>query len=388
MRSLAGKVVYLDNAATTWPKPEGVYAAVDRFAREFGGNPGRSGHRLSLEAGREVLRCREELARLLGVRDPSRLVFTRNATEAINIALSGLIQPGSHVLVSSLEHNSVWRTVHRLCRERGASYEVVPCSPSGLLDPSEVRSRMRDDTTLLAFLHASNVLGSLLPLSDLAELAHSRGALLLVDAAQSIGRYPLSPEDDGIDLLAFSGHKELFGPTGTGALYLREDIDLPPIITGGTGSDSLSPEQPSFLPDRMESGTANTWGIAGLRAGIDFVNEHSTASIRKHEEELCMYLIDRLRELPEVEVYGPVEWEDRLGIVSFNVSGHASGDVATFLDEAHGICVRSGLHCAPLAHRTAGTLGSGTVRVGLSFMNGIDDIEALMEALRDFLKFS
>ena len=373
--------VYLDNAATTWPKPESVYRAVDRFAREVGGNPGRSGHRRALEAGREVLRCREALARLLKVPDSSRIVLTRNATEAINIALNGLVRQGSHLLMSSIEHNSVWRTVHRLCRERGAAYEVVPCSPSGELDPAEVRKRLRPETQTLAFAHASNVLGSLLPLCDLAEIAVSHGALLMVDAAQSVGRYPLYPERDGLDLVAFSGHKELFGPTGTGALYIREGIELPPLITGGTGSDSLSPEQPSFLPDRLESGTANAWGIAGLRAGVEFVLEQGIEAIREHEEEIYLYLRESLSRMPGILLYGPEAWERRVGIFSFNLAGIPSGDVASYLDEVHHIAVRSGLHCSPLAHRTAGTLESGTVRVGFSFFNRKDDVDALVEAL-------
>jgi len=376
------RVVYLDNAATTWPKPESVYRAVDRFAREVGGNPGRSGHRRSLDAGRELLRCREALARLLGVGDPSRIVFTRNATEALNIALAGLITPGSHVLISSLEHNSVWRPVHRLCRERGASYDLIPCERDGRLDLVAAADLIRPETRLLAVTHASNVLGALLPIADLAALAHRAGVLLLVDAAQTAGRYPLNPEADGFDLVAFSGHKELFGPTGTGALYVREGLELPPLIVGGTGSDSLSPEQPGFLPDRLESGTSNVWGIAGLRAGVEFVLATGIPAIREHEEELYMKLIDGLRSLGCVELYGPERWEERIGVISFNLEGFSSGDVATYLDEVHGICVRAGLHCSPLAHRSAGTVESGTVRVGLSFFNSEEDIEVLLVALR------
>ncbi len=378
--------IYLDNAATTWPKPECVYQAVDRFAREVGGNPGRSGHRRSLEAGRELLRCREALARLLEVRDPARIVFTRNATEALNLALNGLITPGTHVLISSLEHNSVWRPVHRLCRERGASYDLIPCGRDGRLNLVEAAALIRPETKLLAVTHASNVLGTLLPIAELASIAHENGSLIMVDAAQTVGRYPLLPEEDHLDLLAFSGHKELFGPTGTGALYIREGIELPPLIIGGTGSDSLSPEQPDFLPDRFESGTANVWGIAGLRAGVEFVLSTGISAIREHEEELYVKLIEGLSSIGGIVVYGPESWGERVGIISFNLEGFPSGEVASYLDEAHGICVRAGLHCSPLAHRTAGTLDTGTVRVGLSFMNSEADIEALLSALRDLTK--
>ncbi len=372
---------YLDNAATTYPKPEGVYEAMDSFARQVGGNPGRSGHRRALEAGRELLRCREALSSLLGAGDPARVVLTRNATEALNLAIRSLLKPGAHVLISSIEHNSVWRPVHALAREAGASYDVVECAPDGTLDPEAVRRALRPDTSLLVFSHASNVLGTILPVRDLAEIARENGAVLLVDAAQTAGRLPLDVVSDGLDLVAFSGHKELMGPQGTGGLYVAPGLGLDPLMYGGTGSDSTSPEQPSFLPDRFESGTANALGAAGLRAGVEYVLGRGVEAVRRHEETLTARLLEGLGELAGAVVYGPLEWSRRVGVVSFNLSGLDSGEAAACLNERHDIAVRAGLHCSPLAHRTMGTLDRGTVRVGFSCLNSPEDVELLLSAL-------
>ena len=373
--------VYLDNAATTYPKPEAVYRAVDGFAREAGGNPGRGGHRRSLEAGRELLNCRESLARLLGAPDPSRVILTANATAALNIAIHGLVGPGGHVITSSLEHNSVLRPLTSRCREAGACFDKVPCGKDGLPDLEEARRLFRPGTCLMVFTHASNVLGTLQPARELAGLAHAHGVPLLLDAAQTAGQYPIDVEGDGIDLLAFSGHKELLGPPGTGGLYISPGIDFDPFFHGGTGSDSTSPEQPSFLPDRFEPGTPNTWGAAGLRAGVRFVLEEGVDAIRSHEEGLTGRLIEGLRALPGVDIYGPSDWGSRVGIVSFNLAGTASTEVAAYLNEVHDIAVRAGLHCSPMAHAMLGTLETGAVRVGFSRMNGPEDVDALLEAL-------
>jgi cysteine desulfurase family protein len=375
--------IYLDNAATTYPKPEQVYLAMDRFAREVGGNPGRSGHRRSLEAGRVVLRAREAVAGLLGVEDPARILFTKNATEALNLVVRGALEEGGHAVLTSLEHNSLWRPLEALSRKGRASYTIVECRPDGTLEPSLVRDALRPDTRLIACTHASNVLGALLPLDSLAEIAGERNIPLLVDAAQTAGRYPLNPENTGIQYLAFTGHKELFGPQGTGGLYMAPGWEIEPLLFGGTGSRSESPIQPDFLPDRYESGTLNTLGLAGLKAGVDFVAATGVGKIRKHEEELASRLIEGLERIPGVTVYGPREWTRRVGIVSFNLEGLTSSELASRLDEAFGICVRSGLHCSPLAHRTAGTLQGGTVRVGFSYMNTFEDVDRLLEALRE-----
>ena len=374
---------YLDNAATTYPKPEAVYRAVDRFAREVGGNPGRSGHHRSLEAGREVLQARDAVAGLLSVKDPSRVVFTKNATEALNVVIQGILARGGHAVTTSLEHNSVWRPLQALAQSAAASYTIVECGPDGSLDVSRLEDAMLPETRLLVCAHASNVIGNLLPIDDIAELAERRGIPLLLDAAQTAGRFELSPEGMGIHYLACSGHKELFGPQGTGVLYVAAGWEIEPLAYGGTGSRSESSTQPDFLPDRYESGTLNALGLAGLRAGVEFILKNGVEGIRRHEGALTQRLLDGLAHLTGVTFYGPSQWERRVGVVSFNVAGFTSSEVASRLDEAYGICVRSGLHCSPLAHSTIGTLEIGTVRASFSYLNTLEDVDYLLEAVGD-----
>ncbi len=379
----SSRPIYLDNAATTYPKPEAVYRAMDRFAREVGGNPGRSGHHRSLEAGREVLLAREAVAKLLGVSDASRVVFTKNATEALNVAIRGVLASGGHAVTTSLEHNSVWRPLQALAARGAAAYTVVDCGPDGSLDVSRLEGAILPETRLIVCTHASNVTGNLVPLDDIAALAEQRGIPLLVDAAQTAGRYELSAERMGIQYLACSGHKELFGPQGTGILYIAPGWEIEPLTYGGTGSRSESSTQPDVLPDRYESGTLNAFGLAGLRAGVEFILEKGVEEIRRHEDELTRRLLDGLTGIEGVTVYGPLERERRVGVVSFNLEGLTSSEVASRLDEAYGICVRSGLHCSPLAHRTTGTLETGTVRASFSYMNVTVDVDSLLDALRE-----
>ena len=372
---------YLDNAATTYPKPEAVYRAMERFAREGGGNPGRSGHHRSLHAAREVLGAREAVARLLAVDDPSRIVFTKNATEALNLVIQSVLAPGGHAVTTSLEHNSVWRPLEAMARRGEVSYTIVDCAPDGTLDVNGLEAALLPATRLIACTHASNVTGGLLPLDEVAELAAARGVPLLVDAAQTAGRYEVAPESMGVQYLAFSGHKELFGPQGTGALYIAPGWELEPLTYGGTGSRSESSTQPDFLPDRYESGTLNAPGLAGLRAGVEFVLETGLEEIRRHERDLAQRLLEGLLRLRGATVYGPRDWGSRVGIISFNLEGFSSSEVASRLDGAYGICVRSGLHCSPLAHRTIGTLRSGTVRASFSYLNSAEDVDYLLACL-------
>ncbi len=373
--------VYLDNAATTFPKPASVLAAMDHFSRNVGGNPGRSGHHRSLEAGRTVLRTRDALAILLGASNPSRIVFTKNATEALNMAIKGHLGDGGHAVVSCMEHNSVWRPLEGLA-SRGVTYSIVPCGKDGCVDVAAAAEAITPDTRLLIFMHASNVLGTLLPVADLAAMGHERGIPLLVDAAQTAGCYPIDVERMGIDLLAFTGHKELFGPQGTGGLYIAEGLELTPLLEGGTGSNSRDPHQPDFLPDRFEAGTPNGVGLAGLHAGVEFVLAEGLDRIRAHAQALTARLLEGLARMAHVTLYGTIDESGRVGIVSFNIEGFDSSEVASLLDEPHGICVRSGLHCAPLAHRALGTLERGTVRASVSYLSTADDIDYLLECVR------
>ncbi|MBC7247630.1 MAG: aminotransferase class V-fold PLP-dependent enzyme [Actinobacteria bacterium] len=378
-----GGDIYLDNAATTYPKPETVYEAMDRFAREVGGNPGRSGHHRSLESGREVLRAREAICKLFSVSDPSRVVFTKNATEALNTAIQGLLREGGHAVITSLEHNSIWRPLEAMRRDGLATYTIVDCEEDGRLDLKRLEEAFSPSTRLLACTHASNVVGNLLPVADMAEIAAARGVAFLLDAAQTAGRVEINPESMGITHLAFTGHKELFGPQGTGGLYIAPGWEMEPLSYGGTGSRSESSVQPDFLPDRYESGTLNGHGLAGLRAGVEFVLELGLKEIRRHEEELTGILLEGFDEIPGVTFYGPRSWEERVGIVSFNLSGLTSSELASLLDDEYGICVRSGLHCSPLSHRTLGTLRGGVVRASFSYLNTPEDVDALLRALQE-----
>jgi cysteine desulfurase/selenocysteine lyase len=364
-------LVYLDNAATTFPKPESVMLAMTRFSREVGANPGRSGHRLAIEAGRIVFETREQIARLFGLRESSRVVFGLNATEAINLGLKGWLRAGDDVITSSMEHNSVMRPLRALEHE-GVEVSVVSCSAEGYLDAGEVERAIRKKTKMVVLNHGSNVTGTLQPLMEIGEICQSRGILFLVDAAQTAGAIPIDLGREKIDLLAFSGHKALFGPQGTGGLVIGERVDektLRPIKRGGTGSRSEREEQPDFLPDLCESGTPNTVGLAGLLAGLNFVLQEGIEKIRRHEISLTDRLLRGLMEIPGVTVYGPRDAGKQVSTVSFNVQGLSPSEVGLPLDEEFGILCRVGLHCSPSSHRTIGTFPEGTVRFGMSYLN-------------------
>ncbi|RLC64353.1 MAG: cysteine desulfurase [Chloroflexota bacterium] len=379
-------MIYFDNAATSWPKPPGVVEAMVHFMDDVGANPGRSGHRLSVEAGRIVYDAREAVAELFNAPDPLRVVFGLNVTEALNLALRGLLRPGDHVITSSMEHNSMMRPLRALERE-GVEVTVVRCSPEGFLDPADVEKALRPNTVMIALNHASNVVGALLPVAEVARIARQHGLLLLVDAAQTAGAYPIDVQADGIDLLGFTGHKSLYGPMGTGGLIIGERVDparLEPLKRGGTGSRSELEEQPDFLPDMCESGTPNAVGLAGLAAGVRWVLERGVETIRAHEVALTQRLIDGLREIPGVTVYGGLDATHQTATVSFNIAGLEPSEVGLRLDEEYGIMCRVGLHCAPAAHRTIGTFPVGTVRFGLGAFSTVEEIDAALEAVRQF----
>ena len=375
--------IYFDHAATSWPKPEEVLAAMSGFLREVGANPGRSGHRLSIAAARIIYEARETLAELFQVADPFRIVFANNATEALNLALRGLLQPGDHVVTSSLEHNSMMRPLRAL-EAQGVTVTVVACSPQGILDPAAVEAAVRPNTRLLAFNHASNVMGTLLPVAELGALARRHDLLCLVDAAQTAGAVPLDLAQDRIDLLAFTGHKSLYGPPGTGGLAIGERVSvdaLEPLYRGGTGSRSEEQFQPRFLPDKFESGTPNTVGIAGLAAGVKFVRERTVEAIQAHERALTQQLLEGLQALPGVTVYGPGEAVQQTPTVAFNIAGLQPSEVGLALDEDYDLYCRVGLHCAPAAHRTIGTFPAGTVRFALGYFNTAPEVEQAVQAV-------
>lgn len=375
---------YLDNAATSWPKPETVYQAVDHFMREVGATPGRGGHRREEEAARIADEARAALAELFHAPDPNGVAFTMNATQAINMALKGLLKAGDHVITSSIEHNAMWRPLKTLERRR-VEVTAVPCARDGSLDPAEVEAAIQPSTRLIAMLHASNVLGTILPIAEIGTLAHKHKLLFLVDAAQTAGAYPIDMQAMNIDLLAFPGHKGLFAPHGTGGLIVRPGLTLETWIEGGSGTESAPETMPESLPLRLEAGTQNAAGIAGLLAGVRFVLEQGIERIRAHEMELTVQLMEALRNVPNLTVLGPADVSQRTAVVSVTVEGYVPDQLAMVLDEVFDIATRAGLHCAPQAHRTAGTLESGALRFSPGFFNTADEIHEAAEALLSIL---
>jgi len=378
--------IYLDNAATSYPKPEVVYRAVDDYLRKVGASSGRGAYRRALEADQVVYRARRSLAHLFNIRDVTRIIFTANVTESLNLAMKGLLRPGDHVVTTGMEHNAVWRCLKVLEAKRGVSVTAVPCGPDGTLGPERMISAFRPQTRLVVMLHASNVTGTLLPVAEVGAAAAQRGIPLLVDAAQTAGLYPLDVEKMNITLLAFTGHKGLLGPPGTGGLYIARGIELEPLKEGGTGGESILEHQPDTLPDRFEAGTLNVAGIAGLGAAVDFILAEGVERIRAREMELTAYALDALHRLDGVTVYGPGDPARQVAVISINVLDMKPEEVAFILDTRYGIEVRAGLHCAPCAHRTIGTIDRGTLRVGLGYFNTKEEIDCLVEALREITK--
>ncbi len=372
--------VYLDNAATSWPKPETVPQAVDHFMRQVGATPGRGGHRREEGAARMADEARSTLARLFHAPDPSGVVFTLNATQAINMALKGLLRPGDHVVTSSIEHNAMWRPLKALER-RGIAVSAVACAPDGTLDPAAVEAALRANTRLIAMLHASNVLGTILPIAEVGQIARRHGIPCLVDAAQTAGAYPIDVEAMGVDLLAFAGHKGLNGPHGTGGLVVRPGLVLETWVEGGSGIESEPETMPEALPLRLEAGTQNAAGIAGLLAGARFVLEQGVEHIRAHEMEMAALLIQALQDIPGLAILGPRELERRTAVVSVTVEGYAPEQLAAVLDQVFDVATRAGLHCAPQAHRTAGTLACGALRFSPGYFTTRDEIEYAAKAL-------
>jgi cysteine desulfurase/selenocysteine lyase len=376
-------MIYFDNAATSWPKPPGVAEAMAHFVRELGANPGRAAHRQAVESGRIVYDAREAVCELFHAPDPLRLVWCKNVTEVLNLALRGLLRPGDHVVTSSMEHNSMMRPLRAL-EDGGVEVAVVSCSPQGVLGPAGVEAAIQPNTRLVALNHASNVVGTLLPVDEVGALCRRRDLLLLVDAAQTGGAYPLDMQADQIDLLGFTGHKSLGGPMGTGGLIMGERVDEPqmePLIRGGTGSRSEHEVQPDFLPDMCESGTPNVVGLAGLEVGVRWVLERGVGAIRAHGVAQTQALIEGLRAVPRVTVYGTLEPELQTATVSFNIDGMAPSEAGLRLDDEYGILCRVGLHCAPAAHKTLGTFPIGTVRFGLSAFTTAAEVQTAIFAV-------
>ncbi|MGI6066833.1 MAG: aminotransferase class V-fold PLP-dependent enzyme [Bacillota bacterium] len=377
-------MIYFDNAATTWPKPIEVKKAIASALDEYGANPGRGSYDMALKTSRLIFETRVELAALFNIKKPERIIFTANDTEAINLALKGFLNPGDHVIFTSLEHNAIYRPLKAL-EKQGVSLTMVQAEPDGTVFPEMIARAMRNETTLLAVSHVSNVTGTILPIENFAQIVRPKNIKVLVDAAQSAGFLDIDVEKQGIDLLAFPGHKGLYGPTGIGGLYIGEGINLRPLKEGGTGSKSNSWEQPDTLPDRFESGTINTLGIAGLRAGIEFLKNKGIKKIREHEWNLTKKFLQGLAEVEQVVVYGPKADAFRAPVVSCNIRNCDPGEISFMLDKMFSIATRSGFHCAPLTHRTIGTKDSGTIRFSFGAFNTEKEIDVGLDAVKEII---
>jgi len=376
-------MIYLDNAATSFPKPEGVYVALDRFARTSLANPGRAGHKMALAAEHALDDARHRLNRFFAGRSPERWVFTLNGTDSLNMAFKGVLNDGDHVVTTDLEHNSVSRPLVAMAEAGRITLTQVAADSGGTVSVAAIEAALTAKTKLVAVTHASNVLGTVQPVAEIGKLVRARDALFLVDAAQTAGVVAISVEAACIDLLAFPGHKSLLGPTGTGALYVGPRATLRPWREGGTGGDSSTPTQPKELPYFLEGGTPNVLGIAGLVAGLDFVEERGLDSIRHHEVQLCDRLRAALAELPGFEVFGHADPVRRVGAVAFRCDTLAATDLAAILDQSFDIAVRPGLHCAPYIHRAVGSFPDGLVRVSPGPFNTTAEIDTLIDALKE-----
>lgn len=373
-------MIYLDNAATSFPKPDKVYEEMFNYMKAHAANPGRGTHDMSIMAASKVLEARQVISDLFNIADPMNVVFTSNATESLNIAIKGVVKSGDHVITTVLEHNSVLRPLNKLSKN-GVSITFLNIDENGFIKIEDLKKNIKKNTKALIINHVSNVIGSIQDIKIFGKIAKDEGIIFIVDASQSAGVIPIDVEADNIDLLAFPGHKGLLGPQGTGGLFIGLDTKLESIKEGGTGSNSDSLEQPEFLPDRFESGTLNTPGIVGLCQGVNYILDVGIENIRKKEEELTEYLLSELIKLPFVKVYGQKSIENRCAVVSFNIDNLDSSLVGFELNK-RGIAVRTGYHCAPLVHKTLGTTNNGTVRISLGHFNTFKDIECLISALK------
>ncbi|HHT46573.1 MAG TPA: aminotransferase class V-fold PLP-dependent enzyme [Firmicutes bacterium] len=378
-------MIYFDNAATSWPKPEEVYKAAENYLRNGGANPGRSGHTRSIDADRLVYEARERAATILGAGEPEEIVFTFNATDSLNMAIKGVLEPGDHVIYTSFEHNSVLRPLTSLRRNGTITATMIACDASGNIDIQDIEKAILPNTRLIVCTHASNVIGTVLPVKEISKLARNYGILFLLDAAQTAGSIPINLQEIKPHLAAFTGHKGLLGPPGVGLLYVRKGVSIKPWREGGTGSRSEEEQQPEMMPDYLEAGTMNTPGIAGLNEGLKFIEKTGISTITEREFRLAYKLRAGLRDIGRVKLFEPVREHQSVAVVSFIVEGFDSGELGYVLEQAYGILCRTGLHCAPWAHRTIGSFPQGTVRFSLGYFNREEEVEHALKALREIV---
>ena len=382
MIKIEKKIIYFDNSATSFPKPEEVYKASEKAMRIFGANPGRGGHRMAVEASKEIFKVREKIANLFNIKDPLRIAFTQNSTYALNFAIKGCINKKGHVITTALEHNSSLRPLFSKRDNGEIELELIYPEKNGEISIKKIIESIKEDTIAVVVNHISNVTGTIVDIEKIGKVTREKRIMLIVDASQSAGYLDIDVERDGIDILCFTGHKSLYGLQGSGGIYIREGIDFIPIIEGGTGSFSKLERQPLVMPEGLEAGTLNTLAIVSLGAGIDFIQKVGIENIRKHEDKLTQRFLTELKKIPEVEVYG----SDKRGpVVTLNIKGIDSGDLAAYLDEEYGILVRGGLHCAPKIHETIGNGENGGVRFSFGFFNTDEEIEYAINAIKEIV---
>lgn len=379
-------LIYLDNAATSWPKPPEVIEAVTQTMMYDGANPGRGSHAMAVRASRVLFDTRKQLAKLFHIKNPNDIAFTSNTTMALNMAIKGFLRPGDHVIATSIEHNSVRRPLYELQQKLGIEVTYIPSDEEGNINIAALRASVQKNTALLIVNHSSNLLGTILPLEQLADIAKKNQIKLLVDAAQSAGLLSIDVQALGIDMMAFPGHKGLMGPQGTGGLYIAPDVELEPLLHGGTGSQSETPQQPTVRPDRYEAGTQNTSGLAGLKAGVEYINKRSVEAIGRHEWSLSQRIIEGLMRNNDVRVLGPALGKPRTGIVSFTVNQIEPSEMSFILDQHYQIAVRSGFHCTPLAHEIAKTDATGAIRASVGAFSTEKEADQFIAAVNEITK--
>ncbi|NYB73018.1 aminotransferase class V-fold PLP-dependent enzyme [Sedimentibacter hydroxybenzoicus DSM 7310] len=375
-------MIYLDNAATTYPKPETVYDEVMRAMKEYGANPGRGSHAMAIEGARVIYETRENLAKLFNIDDPMRVILTFNATDSLNQGIKGVLNPGDHVITTTMEHNSVLRPIKEL-EKYGIENTIVHSNSDGSINAEKLEKAIRINTKLIVTTHVSNLSGTILPIENIGNMCKRRNVLYMLDASQSAGVLDIDMKKYNIDLLAAPGHKGLLGPQGTGILIINCDDEIKHLKEGGTGSESSNIYQPDFYPDKLEAGTHNLPGIAGLNEGVKYILNKGTKSIYSHEKKLLEEFIKGIRNISKIKIYGPEDIEQRCGVVSVNLESVDSSELAFMLDTEYGIAVRPGLHCAPLAHKTIGTENIGAVRFSVGPFNEMTDIKAAVNALKE-----
>lgn len=374
-------MIYLDNAATTLHKPEGVAEAMITALTSMG-NSGRGAHEATLDASRMIYGTREKLAELFHISDPMRIAFTCNATESLNIAIQGILQPGDHVITSVCEHNSVLRPVYRMAKQ-GVTYSLLPADKKGVIQYDQLPGLLKKETKVIVITHASNLTGNVTDLKKISDFAKANGLILIVDASQTAGCIPIDVQELGIDVLCFTGHKGLMGPQGTGGIYVREGIKIAPLKVGGSGVKSFDKEHPDTMPTALEAGTLNGPGIAGLGASVSWLLKQGVEQIHEKELSLARRFLKGIAEIPGITVYGDTDAQMRTAIVSLNLGDVDSAEMSDWLWEDYGIAVRAGAHCAPLMHKTLGTEQQGAVRFSFSSFNTEEEVDAAIQALKE-----